>query len=82
MVDGEEESVMMRGDVMGRESFRGDKRLKRIVLHNLIRIDDFAFEGCSELTEVVIPALVKSIGANAFIGCDKQASVVIGKIKS
>lgn len=73
---------MMRGYVMGCESFRGDKRLKRIVLHNLIRIDSFAFEGCSELTEVVILASVKSIGANAFIGCDKLTSVVIGKIKS
>jgi hypothetical protein len=38
-------------------------------------IEEAAFQGCSELTTVVIPASVTSIAANAFDGCGALSSV-------
>ena len=39
-------------------------------------IADGAFEGCGEITQVVIPQNVESIGGNAFQGCSNLAQVV------
>ena len=39
-------------------------------------IADGAFEGCGEITQVVIPQNVKSIGGNAFQGCSNLTQVV------
>ena len=39
-------------------------------------IADGAFEGCDEITQVVIPPNVESIGGNAFQGCSNLTQVV------
>lgn len=39
-------------------------------------IADGAFEGCGEITQVVIPPNVESIGGNAFQGCSNLTQVV------
>ena len=39
-------------------------------------IADGAFEGCGEITQVVIPQNVESIGGNAFQGCSNLTQVV------
>ena len=39
-------------------------------------IADGAFEGCGEITQVVIPKNVESIGGNAFQGCSNLTKVV------
>lgn len=39
-------------------------------------IADGAFEGCGEITQVVIPKNVESIGGNAFQGCSNLTQVV------
>ena len=39
-------------------------------------IADGAFEGCGEITQVVIPKNVESIGGNAFHGCSNLTQVV------
>ncbi len=39
-------------------------------------IADGAFEGCGEITQVVIPQHVESIGGNAFQGCSNLTQVV------
>lgn len=39
-------------------------------------IADGAFEGCGEITQVVIPQNVESIGGNAFHGCSNLTQVV------
>lgn len=40
-------------------------------------ISDRAFEGCNQITSVVIPGSVTSIGASAFEGCPNLSSIVI-----
>ena len=47
------------------------------VLYRVTRIGDNAFQGCKELTSVVIPEGVTSIGKFAFDTCEKLTSVVI-----
>ncbi|MBP5373133.1 MAG: leucine-rich repeat protein, partial [Clostridia bacterium] len=52
----------------------------RLVLPDSIRyIDDQAFSGRSEITEVVIPDSVSTIGQNAFTGCTELRKVTLGK---
>lgn len=38
-------------------------------------IGDYAFDGCSKLSEITLPATLKSIGDYAFRGCDKLANI-------
>lgn len=41
-------------------------------------IDDYAFSGCSSLTNIIIPDKVISIGDNVFSGCKSLTNVTIG----
>jgi hypothetical protein len=44
----------------------------RIVLHEgVTQISNYAFNGCSHLNEIVIPASVQYIGESAFAGCTR-----------
>jgi len=42
------------------------------------KIGDFAFDGCNNLTSVIIPDSVTSIGNDAFVFCSNLTNVVIG----
>ena len=43
---------------------------------NTVGIADYAFCGCSNLTNIIIPASIRSIGTCAFQYCDSLTSVV------
>ena len=43
----------------------------------LTKIEDGAFAGCTELTSVIIPETVESIGADAFNGCTNLTSITV-----
>ena len=45
--------------------------------HNITRIGDVAFWGCSSLASITIPNSVTSIGKGAFSGCESLASITI-----
>ena len=45
--------------------------------HEISKINDYAFYGCSSLSSVYFPKEIKSIGNNAFWGCEKLVSVTI-----
>ena len=47
------------------------------VVYSVTTIDYYAFEGCSNLTSIVIPESIKKIGAAAFSGCTSLKSIVI-----
>lgn len=47
--------------------------------YNVTSIADGAFQGCTELTSIEIPATVTSIGENAFNGCSSLIIIKIGK---
>jgi flagellar biosynthesis GTPase FlhF len=52
-------------------SFKNAENLEKIILPESVKeIDDFTFEGCSNLTEVVAPS-VKQVGNYAFSNCKK-----------
>ena len=44
--------------------------------YRVTRIGDYAFSFCTSLTKVTIPTTITSIGAGAFQGCSKLATVV------
>ena len=46
---------------------------------NIIEIHTAAFEGCTQLQEVVISDNVQYIGLNAFLGCSNLQHVTLGK---
>ena len=66
---------------IGKRAFYYCGKLQNVVLSsnltdsNLPAIGDEAFEGCSALENVEIPAGVKTIGASAFSGCSELKSV-------
>ncbi len=52
---------------------------KSVVINDgVTSIGDFAFQGCSSLTEVTIPDSVTTIGDYAFYDCDSLTEVTIG----
>lgn len=52
------------------EAFRSETALTSITLSNGVEgIGDFAFQDCSGLTSIEIPASVVAIGVNPFVGC-------------
>ena len=40
-----------------------------IIPEGTTKIEEFAFENCTELTSIVIPDTVTTIGEKAFCGC-------------
>ena len=52
--------------------------LKDVIITGGTSIDDYAFSGCYELTNVTIPDSVTSIGSYAFQYCSGLTSVTIG----
>ena len=53
-----------------------ERSIKR---YTVTTISDSAFEGCSNLTSLIIPNTITSIGNSAFKGCSGLASLVIPK---
>ena len=57
-------------DYVGKEWFRGCRKMTNIVLPKTIKhIDEYAFASCSSLQEIELPAAVSEINACAFADC-------------
>jgi len=52
-------------------------KAKVVVPDGVVRIGDFAFEGCEGLTSIVITEGVVAIGVHAFRGCTALEKAVI-----
>lgn len=54
------------------------EQIEKIIIPNSAEIiKEFAFSGCSSLTEITIPNSVTSIGNSAFSDCSSLASITI-----
>ena len=53
------------------------KSLKKVAITNAKNIGDYAFFDCVNLTSIVIPNTLTSIGYRSFIYCNKLSSIVI-----
>jgi hypothetical protein len=60
-------------------AFKNCNNITTIVLPNVSAIGQYAFDGCSSLTEVYIPKSVMTVGGYAFRGCSGLTSVTINK---
>lgn len=57
----------------------GNTRTSYIISNSVTSIREYAFSGCSSLTNVTIPNSVTSIGYGAFGYCSSLTSITIGK---
>ena len=48
-----------------------------IIPESVVEIGQYAFAGCTSLTEIVIPKSVTNIGNYAFIGCTSLANIIL-----
>jgi len=67
------------GDRIPEGGFAGYKYIKSIYItaSSITSIDKYAFQGCTNLTEINISANVTSIGLGAFFGCTSLVSINI-----
>ena len=61
--------------VIGANTFKGCVNLTEVLWDKIETIGANAFEGCISLVEVSLPASLKQLGQNAFIGCNKLEKV-------
>ena len=72
-------SLTLSPNVKSVDGLGNIKTLSSVNLANVEKIESGAFEGCSALNNVVIPASVKTIGSNAFNGCSALSSVTFNE---
>ena len=72
-------SLTLSPNVKSVDGLDNIKTLASVNLANVEKIESGAFEGCSALNNVVIPASVKTIGSNAFNGCSALSSVTFNE---
>lgn len=56
---------------IGQSAFANANNLKKVELPNVKVINSYAFEGCEELSEVILSDKLTEIGSDAFYGCMK-----------
>lgn len=70
------------GDGISDDAFR-DSDVQSVTLsEGLTYVGNFAFCGCTALTDVVLPASVQSIGEGAFSGCTVLTNVSLSQVQS
>ena len=69
--------VKLSGSI-GKSMFANNLNLKKIVLTGGKSIGEYAFSGCTNLVEVILPDSLTSIGNNAFNGCTSLEKITIG----
>jgi hypothetical protein len=62
---------------IGTNAFTLASMIDLTISSNLANIGDYAFKGCSEMTNISIPAAVTNIGAYAFYGCSSMTNLII-----
>ena len=68
--------------IANEEGYKGDIEIAASfdcnnVTYSVVAIDDKAFYDCDELTSVIIPTSVKSIGYQAFLNCNRMTFITI-----
>ena len=72
-----EDDVLFNKDKSKIVSFRNQKIESYIIPDSVTSIGDYAFSGCSSLSNIVIPDCVTDIGKCAFLGCSSLSNIVI-----
>lgn len=71
---------VMNGSKVRKNLFKDEKKLEQVTLPNSISyIGDWAFSGCSSLTNIDIPDSVTSIGSCVFEYCDNLKQINISE---
>lgn len=62
---------------IGNSAFRNCSYMSQLTIRNAGSIGAHAFQGCTSLKDVELPATLTSIGGEAFRGCSKLRAIVI-----
>ena len=77
---GQDEIVVISDNVtsIGKNSFKGNKYVKKVVLpEGITAIYDYAFQGCENLEELNLPTTLQTIGDGAFQNCEKLTTLCL-----
>ena len=74
-----EDDVLFNKDKSKIISFRNQAVISYIIPDSVTSIGEWAFEGCSSLTDIVIPDSVTSIGESVFSGCSSLEYISLPK---
>ena len=74
-----EDDVLFNKDKSKIISFRNQAVKSYIIPNSVTSIGEWAFEGCSSLTDIVIPDSVTSIGESVFSGCSSLEYISLPK---
>ena len=72
-----ESSLLHNASIIGKSAFCGCKDLKEIILPPVTRIEEYAFEDCSNLESVVLPRSLRVIGDYAFSDCQSLTEIIM-----
>ena len=77
-VDGEVLPIVYNGHFIGRNFYENHPNLKELEIgEGIVEISESAFEGCTSLTSVKLPASLKLIRQDAFAGCTSLQKVIL-----
>ena len=76
--DGEVLPIVYNGHFIGRNFYENHPNLKELEIgEGIVEISEGAFEGCTSLTSVKLPASLKLIRQDAFAGCTSLQKVIL-----
>ena len=76
--DGEVSPIVYNDHFIGREIYKHHPNLKEVQIgEGIVEIGEGAFEGCTSLTIVKLPASLKLIRQNAFASCTSLQKVIL-----
>ena len=76
--DGEVLPIVYNGHFIGRNFYENHPNLKELEIgERIVEIGERAFEGCTSLTSVKLPASLKIIRQDAFAGCTSLQKVIL-----
>ena len=76
--DGEVSPIVYNDHFIGREIYKHHPNLKEVQIgEGIVEIGEGAFEGCTSLTIVKLPASLKLIRQDAFAGCTSLQKVIL-----
>lgn len=69
--------VRVKGKQIKGYAFNNESSIGTVILQDTVKIGHLAFQGCDNLSKVILPPTLKEIGQQAFSGCYSLTEIVI-----
>lgn len=61
----------------GGHIWEGTKITKIVVPEGVVKLPDYAFDGCSTLTDISLPSTLEVVGTGAFVNCSSLSTITL-----